>query len=88
MKPCSEVPIPAGWECTSASSPHHLAESIGMAALTEAFRVTMLELMRAAISAGHEDTHLECLKQAQLCVQRFHTCASALRQLAVFVSTQ
>lgn len=71
-----------------ASSPHDLAESIGMAALSEAFKATMLHTMRGAISAGHEDTHLECLKEARLCVQRFHVCASALRQLAGSASTQ
>jgi hypothetical protein len=73
---------------SSTITPQALAESIGMDALSEAFRETMLHIMRGAVSAGHEDIHLECLKEARLCVGRFHASASVLRQPAGSASTQ
>lgn len=95
MKPWSEMTIPLGWACRStganagsASTPQALAATIGMDALCEAFRKTMLPIMQDAVSAGHEDTHLECLEKAQLCVRRFHASAALLQQLEESASTQ
>ncbi len=76
-------------QTTSSTSTHQeLAESIGMDALSEAFRTAMLNIMHGAVSQCHEDTHLECLKEARLCVQRFHACASLLRKPMESASTQ